>query len=281
MNKLPSWFTTILTAVLVAALLRLGLPDRRASAAVSQPAGATATPQASASSALSQPACDSKRSIQVTGTAVINVAPDRALIQLGVQSNGTTVRAVEQINSATTQAVIKAVRSLEIEAEDIATDWYVIEPVYQDYDLLYIKGYRINNVVAITVRDVRQTSPVIAAALQAGANQVINVDFYTSELRKYRDQARNMAMKAAHEKAQALAEAVGAEAECVLNINENSWSYYNGWWPGRNQTQNQWTQNAVQDVAPNAGVSGGTGDEPITLGKISVKAEISALFALR
>ena len=43
----------------------------------------------------------------------------------------------------------------------------------------------------------------LAAALKAGVNQVNNVEFYTSELRKYRDQARELAMKAAKEKAQA------------------------------------------------------------------------------
>jgi uncharacterized protein YggE len=138
--------------------------------------------------------------------------------------------------------------------------------------------------VAITLRDVQKTSVVIAAALEAGANQVINVEFYTSDLRKYRDQARDLAMKAAQEKAQALATSAGAEAGCVLNITENSWSYYNGWWYGR--SQNLWTQNTVQNAAPGdgAGKSGAGNsatDEPISLGQISVKAEVSATFALK
>ncbi len=274
MNKPASWLIAILIVVLAFSALLLGLPDATAAAAP-QPVP-TATHSTS-----NQPACDSKRSIQVTGSALVNVAPDRALIQLGVQSNSTTVRAVEQINSTSTQTVIKAIRSLGIDAQDIATDVYMIEPIYEDYDSLYIKGYRINNVVAVTVRDVGLTSHVIAVALQAGANQVIGVDFYTSQLRKYRDQAREMAMQAAREKAQTLAQAAGAKAECVLNINENSWSYYTGWWSGRNQSQNLWTQNAVQNAAPAPGSVSTTGDEPISLGKISVKAEISATFTLR
>jgi hypothetical protein len=97
-------------------------------------------------------------------------------------------------------------------------------------------------------------------------------------LRKYRDQARELAMKAAQEKAQALASTAGAEAGCVLNINENSWSYYNGWWFGR--SQNQWTQNVVQNAAPGAGAGSSAGEEPISLGQISVRAEISATFGL-
>ena len=101
-------------------------------------------------------------------------------------------------------------------------------------------------------------------------------------MRKYRDQARELAMKAAKEKAQALANTAGAETSCVLNINENSWSYYNGWWYGRNQ-QNTMTQNVVQNAAPSgsSGGNSGSGDEPISLGQISIKAEVSATFGLK
>jgi uncharacterized protein YggE len=200
-----------------------------------------------------------------------------------VQSNGGTPGAVEAENSAAIQAVTSAVRALGVEARDIATDIYVIEPVYEDYDSLYIKGYRIHNVLAITLRDVSKTSAVIAAALQAGANQVINVTLYTSQLRQFRDQAREMAMKAAREKAQALAKAAGAEAGCVLSINENSWSAYNGWWYGSSQAQNAMTQNVMQNTAPAAGPGTGAGadNEPISLGQISVRAEINASFGLK
>jgi uncharacterized protein len=230
------------------------------------------------------PVCDPNRSVQVTGSALVNVIPDRVMIQLGVQSNGSTPSGVQAANAAAIQSVIKTLQAQGIEAKDIATDYYVIEPVYESYDSLYIKGYRINNMVAITLRDVQKTSVVIAAALEAGGNQVINVEFYTSDLRKYRDQARDLAMKAAQEKAQALATSAGAEAGCVLNITENSWSYYNGWWYGR--SQNLWTQNTVQNAAPGDGAgNGGAGnsalDEPINLGQISVKAEVSATFALK
>jgi uncharacterized protein YggE len=272
-----SWCTALAIVILTLAFLETG--DLKPAAAAAAPSSGTAAP-ATSPTAPPAPSCDAKRSVQVTGTAVINVAPDRALIQLGVQSNGATTNAVEQMNSVATQAVIKAVRSLGVEAPDIATDLYIIEPIYESYDSLYIKGYRINNVIAITLRDVSKTSVVISAALRAGANQVLSVDFYTSELRKYRDQARNMAMRAAREKADALAASAGATTQCVLSINENSWSYYSGWGPGRSQTQNQWTQNAVQNAGPTGSSVGSAGDEPISLGKIAIRAEVSAAFSL-
>ncbi len=166
--------------------------------------------------------CDSTRSIQVSGVAVVNVTPDRALIKLGVQSNGRSAKEAQAKNSATIKQVVKALKSQGIEAKDIATDWYTIEPLYEDYDSLHIKGYRIYNIVEVTMRDVSKSNDAIVAAFQAGANQVVDVQFYTSELRKYRDQAREAAMKAAMEKADALASTAGSGVNCVLTINENT-----------------------------------------------------------
>jgi uncharacterized protein YggE len=259
-----------LTAALLTGLFVFAAPQARA-----QAAAPSATPSATPSAAQ---ACDSGRTIQVTGTAAVNVVPDRILVQLGVQSNGVTVAEVESANTRAIRKVIQALRDQGVAEKDIATDWYIIEPLYESYDSLYIKGYRINNLVAVTLRQASRVTPVVAAALKAGANQVVNVEFYTSELRKYRDQARELATQAAGEKAAALAQAAGARRGCVRMINENTWSYFNSWWYGRGQ--NQWTQNVVQNVAP-AGSTGSTSDDgPISLGQISVRAEVSVIYAL-
>jgi uncharacterized protein YggE len=274
MKHISTIVNTILAAILILMLLSTGLPNLSARAAT--PAQ---TPQPQQTDT---PACNPDRSIQVTGTAVVNVPPDRALIQLGVQSNGKTPKEVQAKNAATISAVVKALKRLGVEARDISTDHYVIEPIYEDYDSLLIKGYRIHNIVGVTMRDVDRTSQAIAEAFEAGANQVVNVEFYTSELRKYRDQAREMAMQAAFEKAGALAHAADAQTDCVLNINENSWSYFNGWnWWSGGRDQNLWTQNAVQNVAPTSGGTPSGDDNPVSAGQISVRAEVSVSFALK
>jgi len=227
-------------------------------------------------------ACDTSRTINVTGSAAINIPPDRALIQLGVQSNGTNVDGVQFDNDRAIQNVLAAVKKQGVDAADISTNIYVIEPVYEDYDSLFIKGYRINNTVSVTVRDVTKTSSVLAAALKAGANQVSDVLFYTTDLRKYRDQARDLAMTAAHEKAVALVSTTDAKIGCVININENSWSYFNSPWSSSIRNTGAMTQNVIQNNLPAGGSSSGSGDvEPISSGKISVKAEVSVTYALQ
>jgi uncharacterized protein YggE len=275
MKHISTIVNTVLAVVMILFLLSTGLPNFSARAAQGTPA-AQPTPE---------PAnpCDPARSIHVSGTASVNILPDRALIQLGVQSNGRTPREVQARNAETISQVIKALKAQGVEAKDISTDRYIIQPLYEDWDDLQIKGYRIFNVISITLREVDKASDTIATAFQAGANQVVNVEFYTSELRKHRDQAREMAMKAASEKAEALSQAAGAETSCVLNISENTTSYFNGWnwWYGGGNNQNLWTQNAVQNVAPTGGEPSTGDDSPVSAGQISIRAEVSVTFALK
>jgi uncharacterized protein YggE len=268
MKRLSDILNTAVVCTLIFTLISVVLPDRGASAAERSPV-----------SLESASTCDSSRTIHVSGTAVVNVTPDRVLIQLGVQSNGRTPQLVEAANSGTIYRVIQAIKKEDVEEKDIVTDRYVIDPIYDNYDSLEIKGYRIYNLVAITLRDIDKVNDVIVAALGAGANQVVNVEFYLSDLRKYRDQARELAMVAAGEKAQDLAQAAGAEAGCVLSISENTWSYFSGGWWGRNN--NLWTQNTVQNI-PSGGGSGDSSEfGPVNLGQISVRAEVSASYSLK
>jgi hypothetical protein len=277
MKQFSTVVNTVLACTLIFILFSVSLPSFNVRAA-------TPTPTAQPTQQSQPTACDSSRSVQVSGVAVVNVTPDRALIKLGVQSNGKSAKEAQSRNSATIKQVVKALKLLGIEEKDIATDWYIVEPLYEDYDSLKIKGYRIYNIVEVTMRDVTKSNDAIIAAFQAGANQVVDVQFYTSELRKYRDQARELAMKAAKEKAEALSNAAGADVGCILTINENTQSnfYGGGWWGyGYNSNQNLMTQNVIQNVAPTGGESSTLDGGPLTTGQISVRAEVMASFGLK
>ncbi len=220
--------------------------------------------------------CDSNRSIQVSGSAVVKVAPDLVTIQLGVTSNDTTPQGVYDKNTAAIKKVIAAIGLLGVADKDISTDYYLIRPLYDSYDSLTITGYRINNTVVVNLKEVSKVSQVLAAALSAGANEVVDVQFKTSQLRQYRDQARKLAMKAAQEKARDLAGAASAQMGCVLNIDENSWSYFGSPWSGRYQPQ---VQNVMQNAPGNDQPP--SDDGPISLGQISVQAEVQVRFGLK
>ena len=145
MNRLPTILNSGITCALIFILVTITFPNFSVQAA---PPPLIETPVAS------KLTCNTGRSVQVSGTAVVNVSPDRVLIQLGVQSNATTPNKVETANTKTINRVIRSLKALGIDEKNIVTDWYVIDPIYDDYDPLTIEGYRINNIIAITLRDI-------------------------------------------------------------------------------------------------------------------------------
>ena len=100
MKQISMVLNITLAIALIFILAAIGLPSLNVRAA--PPAEDTE---------VSEQVCNTGRSIQVSGTAVVNVTPDRVLIQLGVQSNATTPQKVENANSATINQVIQALES--------------------------------------------------------------------------------------------------------------------------------------------------------------------------
>jgi uncharacterized protein YggE len=115
--------------------------------------------------------------------------------------------------------------------------------------------------------------------LQAGVNYIHGVDFQTTELRKYRDQARELALKAAQEKAEMMAATLGQKIGKPLQINEVTigapWWYSSSWWGYGRQT------GMTQNVTQNAGDNQGETSDTIALGKISIRANVTVTFELQ
>jgi uncharacterized protein YggE len=256
--------------LLAVAMLFLGSPAQT---------GASAAPPPSPTAAsASEIVCDTGRTIQVTGSATVKVVPDRAMVKLGVETNARTPDGALDSNARAIQKISRAIQSLGVDPKDISTDYYIVYPVYNSYSDLTIKGYRVDNVVAVNLRDVSKAGKVLAKAFDNGANEVVDVQFYTSQLRTYRDQARDLAMQAAREKADALARAGGAKAGCLQTASENTWSYTSSYW-SRYWNNSYMSQNVYQNAA--SGAVPAAGDDPLSLGTISVQAEISATFSIQ
>ena len=87
--------------------------------------------------------------------------------------------------------------------EHLKTDYLNIEPRYRDeHRATGFIGYFVRRTLVITVRDVGTFETLLSDVLQAGATHVHDIEFHTTELRRHRDAAREMAIKAAREKAE-------------------------------------------------------------------------------
>jgi uncharacterized protein YggE len=118
---------------------------------------------------------------------------------------------------------------------------------------------------------------LLTAVTEAGATNVHGIDFRTSELRKYRDQARALAVQAAGEKAEAMADVLSNSVGNTKSIYEDHvgwWSWYGyGWWGSRSGGM---SQNVVQ----NASGPSSDFDGAFAPGQISVNARVTVTFEL-
>lgn len=162
--------------------------------------------------------------LSVVGEGKVDVAPDTANIQAGITAEGKTVREVEnKINDVNNKIAAASVK-LGIDKKDIKTDNYSINPSYEftPEGRDNVSGYMGNASLTITVREQERVSQVITAATEAGANQVYNSGFFVDDPSKYREEARNKAIRNAKEQAQKLAKDLGIKLGRIVNIVETS-----------------------------------------------------------
>lgn len=219
----------------------------------------------------------SPRSITVSGNADVRVAPDTVQLLLAVESWEKTIAKAKEVNDERLKKTLTTAAKLGVENKDIQTDNMQMEPLFENssYGRTRIDqpdGYSVRRSVAITLRDVKRFETVMTALLEAGVNKVQGIDFRTSELRKHRDNARFMAIKAAKEKAVALAEVLGMKVGKPQSISEGDgggyyWSYRGG--------QGPMAQNVMQSAGP--AVEGTEGFAP---GQITVSSSVSVTFDL-
>lgn len=160
------------------------------------------------------------KAVRVIGTAEVKVVPDRAIVQLGVQKQSVSASAAKQAEDAAARRILAELEANGVAEKDIQTTFLSLQP-----QTTYHKGVRNTFFVAeqtmsVTVRDLSKLDMLLERLIKSGGNQIDSIQYETSDLRKYRDDARDGAVKAAREKAQALAMALGQQIGKAQMIEE-------------------------------------------------------------
>jgi len=165
-----------------------------------------------------------KRTISLAASGTVKAAPDIVSISTGVTSEGQTAKDALSKNTDAMTKVVDTLKDAGLEAKDIQTTDFSVSPIYErkkDEQAAFITGYRVNNNVNITVRDVKKLGDVLDKVVQAGANQIGSISFGIAESEKMKDEARKLAMKNAIANAELYAEAAGVELGPVVKITES------------------------------------------------------------
>jgi len=217
--------------------------------------------------------------ISVTGEAEVRVVPDEVILTLGVETWDKDLKTAKNQNDKIVNSVLALAGRYGIPSEHVQTDYIGIEPRYRNgyYEASDFIGFFVHKSIVIRLRDLSKFEGLLSDALTAGVNYVHGIQFQTTELRKHRDEARALAIRAAREKAAALAGELDMTIGAPQAIQEEAsswWSGYGSWWGSR--WAGAMSQNVIQDIGGSATLEEGS----VAPGQIKVTARVSARFEL-
>jgi uncharacterized protein YggE len=166
-----------------------------------------------------------ERTITVSATGTAEAEPDQARITSGVTTEAPTAREALTGNTEAMNKVISELKAKGIEAKDIQTASFNVEPVMdysKDGKPPEVRSYRVSNQVVVMVHDLGNLGAVLDDLVTAGANQIQGLAFEVSKAETLKDEARKNAIANALRRAKLLAAAAGAEVGEVLQISEET-----------------------------------------------------------
>lgn len=152
--------------------------------------------------------------IWVTGQGKVTAAPDIATVRLGIEVQRTSVaEAQAQANEAMGE-VEAALTAAGIARKDIQTQVFSIRQVTRwdrDTETEVVIGFRVSNQVAAKVRNIDDVGQVIDSVIAAGGDfiRISGISFSVDDLTPLQEEARELAMTDARDKAQQLARLAG------------------------------------------------------------------------
>jgi uncharacterized protein YggE len=213
--------------------------------------------------------------ITVSGQAEVRVPPDEVVFTLGIEAVDKDILAAKARTDDSVKAVLAIARRNNVKPEDFQTSQISIQPKYNTDDLEYgqratvkreFVGYQVSKTVAIILRDISRFDSLLLDVLKAGVTRLSNLEFRDSQIRKHKDQARAMAIKAAQEKANLLAREIGQTVGPAYSITEAGVVPYSNVSQNRSDTYAGSSSESESAIAP---------------GSISITAQVTVSFRLQ
>lgn len=159
--------------------------------------------------------------LELRGEGQIKVKPDIATVSLTIVTEGKTAEEAVSKNAKKANEVVEKMLRLEIPRDAMKTVGLNVYPIYHTEpgsDLTQVIGYRVQDALAIEA-PVSLAGKVFDAGIAAGANESSGMTFGIKNEKPYREQALELAIKAAKAEAEIVCKAMGVILIGPTNIN--------------------------------------------------------------
>lgn len=234
-------------------------------AAVAAPALLGSTPSVAAQATPTPE--ETMRTIAVTGTGIVSVKPDIAIVTVGVQETNESLETAQNAVIDALNAMMKTITDAGVAEKDVVTSGYNVSPIPNydsDGNYIGVKGYQVSSSLTVTVRKIETVGTLLDALVKSGANQVWGISFSVDDPSKPASQARKAAVEDARQKADELAMAAGAVVTGVVSIVESSAP----------------APKAMEYAAPAAAADGASREVPVSTGTTDVEVDVQVVFEI-
>jgi len=211
--------------------------------------------------ALAQDASDASK-ITVQGTAKVYADPDLVKVTANASVTADSISGAQGEMNVIVAEATKKLLELGVLDEDIVTRDYSYYHRY-NYDTNTIIGYEANHTLEITCRDVEMLDSVIGVVTDSGFSQIYGVSYDISNRSELYQQALDLAIGRAEQKAVRMAQTAGMTIIRLDSLAENG-GYNEGY-----------AVNATADMAVMQRAAGSAG---IRAGTIEISAGVTAVY---
>ena len=192
--------------------------------------------------------------ISVSGEGSIDLVPDLALLNVGVETMAESVSQAREEAAQAMDAVIAAVKAQGMEDKDIQTRAFNIWPQYEyQNNSRSLVGYTVSNSATVKIRNIDNAGPIIDDVANAGGNatRIDGIRFTVEDPKPHMAALREAAFQDAMSKAEHLATLAGVELGPLTFVTES-----NGV-PVVREAAFETAALAAPLVAPSTSISGG------------------------
>lgn len=205
-----------------------------------------------------------KSMVTVNGEGKILVAPDQVSISVSVKTKGSKAADVKKENDTKVDGVLKYIKKMGISKEDFQTTRVSLNDQY-DYDKKK-HNYVADQTIQILVKDLSKYDTLMEGLVDSGINNIANIEFQSSQLEKYKSEARKLAILNAKAKAQDYVGALGQKMGIAIAIVDNSQDY-------TPRPRYEMMAMKMDDAAMG-------GNDTLAAGEIEIKANVMVSFLL-
>ena len=216
-------------------------------------------------------------SLTVSEQGTIQLAPDKAVVALSVETAGESLEKVQADNRERMERVIARLQKLGIKKERIQTSSLTVTPQYPPRprrqsnqpavpQIPKIIGYKVSNSLTVEVIKLEIVGRVVDSALQAGANRFSHITWALRDDSPARLKAMKAAAQKAREKAETLSQVLNVKLIQLLAVKEGGATPI----PQRSTRGRAMMSMATED----------SGSVPVSPGELTVRATVTLVYEI-